>query len=214
MMTNVMVGAYPDLFQAASAYSGVPFACFAGASEWNSACANGQVSKTAQQWGDLVRAAYPGYTGPRPKFMLWHGTADTTLYYPNFAQELLEWTNVLNVSQTATQTLSNNPQASYTKTVYGDASNPVVIGYSAQGVGHTVPVHESIDLDWFGITGAGSTTTQSTTTTSAGTTTTSAPATITTTTTTSAPTTTSPTGALAQHWGQVRMHTEAERGQD
>ncbi|KAG9042187.1 hypothetical protein FS837_011184 [Tulasnella sp. UAMH 9824] len=75
MMTNVMAGSYPNLFQAASAYSGVPFACFAGSSDWNSACANGQVSKTGQQWGDLVRAAYPGYSGPRPRMMLWHGTA-------------------------------------------------------------------------------------------------------------------------------------------
>ncbi|KAG8937130.1 hypothetical protein FRC00_007168 [Tulasnella sp. 408] len=50
MMTNVMAGSYPDLFQAASAYSGVPFACFAGTSDWNSACANGQVSMTGQQW--------------------------------------------------------------------------------------------------------------------------------------------------------------------
>ncbi|KZW00592.1 alpha/beta-hydrolase [Exidia glandulosa HHB12029] len=205
MMTNVMAGSYPDLFAAASAYSGVPFACFAGTSEWNSACANGQVSHTAQQWGDLVRAAYPGYTGPRPKFMQWHGTADTTLYYPNFAQGLLQWTNVFNVSQTATQTFSNNPQASYTKTVYGDASNPVVIGYSAQGVGHTVPVHESIDLDWFGITGSGATTTAAptttgTTTTAVPTTTTAAPTTTTITTATSTPTT--PTGCLSQKWGQ------------
>jgi acetylxylan esterase len=25
--------------------------------------------------GDQVRAAYTGYTGPRPKMMIWHGTA-------------------------------------------------------------------------------------------------------------------------------------------
>lgn len=30
MMTNVMAGSYPNLFQAASAYSGVPFGCFSG----------------------------------------------------------------------------------------------------------------------------------------------------------------------------------------
>lgn len=46
----VMAGSYPDIFQAASAYSGVPFGCFAGASSWNSQCANGQLSKTAAQW--------------------------------------------------------------------------------------------------------------------------------------------------------------------
>lgn len=205
MMTNVMAGSYPDLFKAASSYSGVPFGCFAGASEWNSQCANGQLTKTAQAWGDQVRAAYPGYTGPRPKIMLWHGTADTTLYYPNFGQAILEWTNVFNVSSTATQTLQNNPQSAYTKTLYGDVNNPPVIGYSAQGVGHTVPVHESIDLDWFGITGSSATSTVTTTTTR--------PATTTTTTTTTTPvttspstttvaTTTTPAGCVSAKWGQ------------
>ncbi|KAG8876695.1 hypothetical protein FRB97_003990 [Tulasnella sp. 331] len=154
MMTNVMAGSYPNLFQAASIYSGVPFACFAGPSAWNSACAEGDISKTAAQWGDLVRAAYPGYTGSRPKMMIWHGTVDTTLYYENFGQEILEWTNVLGVSSTATTTTQNDPQSGYTMTTYGS----VVVAYSAAGVGHTVPVHETIDLAWFGITG-GSTTT-------------------------------------------------------
>ncbi|KAG6870107.1 hypothetical protein C0992_001011, partial [Termitomyces sp. T32_za158] len=50
MMTNVLAGAYPDLFKAGSAFAGVPYGCFAGPSLWNSACATGTISKTAQQW--------------------------------------------------------------------------------------------------------------------------------------------------------------------
>ncbi|KAJ3711612.1 putative acetylxylan esterase [Lentinula raphanica] len=160
MMTNVMAGSYPNLFAAASAYSGVPFGCFAGASSWNSQCSEGQLIKTADQWGDEVRAAYPGYTGPRPKMMLWHGTADTTLYYANYGEEIKEWTDVLGVSQTPTTTTQNDPQSGYTKTTYGS----VVVGYSAAGVGHTVPVHETVDLAWFGIPFSGSSTGTPTTT--------------------------------------------------
>ena len=40
MMTNVMAATYPELFKAATAYSGVPAGCFASASgavdAWNS----------------------------------------------------------------------------------------------------------------------------------------------------------------------------------
>ena len=36
---------------------------------------------TPQAWGNEVRAADPGYSGPRPRVQLWHGTADTTLNY-------------------------------------------------------------------------------------------------------------------------------------
>jgi len=74
MMTNVLMGAYPDLFAAGSLYSGVPYGCFAGPSAWNSQCSQGQLIKTAQQWGDQVRSGYPGYTGTRPKVQFWHGT--------------------------------------------------------------------------------------------------------------------------------------------
>ena len=79
MMTNVLLGDYPDVFKAGAAFMGVPFACFAttdGSNTWNSECANGRSSRTAQQWGDLVRGAYPGYTGARPRMQIWHGTED------------------------------------------------------------------------------------------------------------------------------------------
>lgn len=86
MMTNVLLGNYPDVFKAGAAFMGVPHSCFAttDGSGWNSACANGTVDRTPQAWGDLVRAAYPGYSGARPRMQIWHGTEDSTLRYPNF----------------------------------------------------------------------------------------------------------------------------------
>src|SRR5581483_2724898 len=141
MMTNVMLAEYPDVFKAGAAFMGVPYHCFAttGGSLWNSACANGQVSMTPQQWGDLVRAADPGYTGPRPRMQLWHGTADTTLNYANFGEEIKQWTNVLGVSQTPSFT--DSPQSSWTRTRYGGTGiNAPVEGISVQGVGHALPV--------------------------------------------------------------------------
>lgn len=56
MMTNVICGAYPDVFKACSAFSGAPYGCFAGSSLWNSQCAQGQLIKTAQQWVINVNA--------------------------------------------------------------------------------------------------------------------------------------------------------------
>jgi len=155
MMTNVLAGAYPDIFKAGSVYSGVPDGCFyvAGATAgmatpgWNNQCAGGTEVKTAQAWGDLVRSYYPGFNGTYPKMQIFHGTADTTLDYPNLAEQLKEWSNVFGVS--FTKNVTNNPQSGYTQMVYGDGTQ--VVGYSAQGVGHTVPIHETMDLAWFGI---------------------------------------------------------------
>lgn len=140
MMTNVLLGAYPDVFKAGAAFAGVPFGCFAttDGSGWNSACANGQISRTPQQWGDLVRAAYPGYSGPRPRMQLWHGTTDSTLHYNNFAEEIKQWTNVLGVS--GTPVFTDSPQSGWTRTRYGsDSAQAPVEAISLSGVGHTLP---------------------------------------------------------------------------
>ncbi len=108
-MTNVLVGAYPDVIRGGSAWAGVPYACFAGEGESNTEGALGETIKTPQEWGDLARGGYPGYTGPRPKMQLWHGTNDTTLYVQNFYAEVKQWTNVFNVSQTPTEVTENWP---------------------------------------------------------------------------------------------------------
>lgn len=141
MMTNVMLADYPDVFKAGAAFMGVPYHCFAttDGSLWNSACANGQISMTPQQWGDLARAADPGYNGPRPRMQLWHGTADTTLYYANFGEEIKQWTNVLGVSQTPSFT--DSPQSGWTRTRYGGTGiGAPVEGISVQGAGHVLPL--------------------------------------------------------------------------
>src|ERR1700734_672734 len=132
MMTNVMLADYPDVFKAGVAFMGVPYHCFypGTVDGWNSACADGQVSMTGQAWGNLVRnTADPGYSGPRPRMQLWHGTADGTLNYNNFGQEILQWTNVLGVSSTPTTT--STPQSGWTETTYGGSGTmPPVEGIS------------------------------------------------------------------------------------
>lgn len=140
MMTNVMLGDYPDVFKAGAAFMGVPHSCFAttDGSMWNSQCANGQRIMTAQQWGDLARAAFPGYSGARPRMQLWHGTADATLRYPNFGEEIKQWTNVLGVSQTPSFT--DMPQSGWTRTRYGGTGvGAPVEAISLNGAGHDLP---------------------------------------------------------------------------
>ncbi|KUL40815.1 esterase [Streptomyces regalis] len=139
MMTNVLLGDYPDVFAAGAAFSGVPFGCFAttDGSEWNSACANGTVTHTPQEWGSLVRNAYPGYSGPRPRMQLWHGTEDATLRYPNFGEMIKQWTNVQGVSQSPAAT--DTPQSGWTRTRYGGTGDRAPVeAISLQGVGHNL----------------------------------------------------------------------------
>jgi poly(hydroxyalkanoate) depolymerase family esterase len=156
MMTNVLLGDYPDVFQAGAAMSGVPFGCFAttDGSLWNSACANGDIIKTPREWGDLVRGADPGYHGPRPRMQLWHGTADTILFYPNFGEEVKQWTDVLHANPAYT----DHPQPTWTHTVYVDeAGRAKVDAYSVAGEDHNLGFHypdwAQLAIRFFGLTG-------------------------------------------------------------
>ena len=140
MMTNVLLGDYPDVFKAGAAFSGVPATCFATTppNEWNSNCSGGTIIRTAQQWGDATRAMYPGYTGQRPRMQLWHGTNDTILRYPNYTEEIKQWTNVAGLSQTPART--DSPQSGWTRTRYGGTGTTAQVeGISIQNGGHDLP---------------------------------------------------------------------------
>src|SRR4051794_24057999 len=160
MMTNVLAAEYPDVFTAAAAYSGVPAGCFAttDGSLWNSQCSGGNISHTAQQWGDIARNMYPGYTGAYPRIQLWHGTTDTTLAYPNFGEEIKQWTNLHGLTQTPAYT--DHPQSSWTRTRYGDTSTHATVeGISISGVGHQLPMTGQLAyaITFLGLDGTGPT---------------------------------------------------------
>ncbi|KAK2048086.1 PHB depolymerase family esterase [Colletotrichum somersetense] len=152
MMTNVLSATYPDIFAAATCYSGVAAGCVAGSpgsspTTSDGKCANALVIKTGAQWADQVRDMFPGYTGNYPRIQTYHGTADGLVRPPNLGEQLKEWSTIHNVSFTTNVT--NSPDPGYTRIIYGDGTQ--VQGISAQGVGHTVPVHVSEDLKWFGL---------------------------------------------------------------
>lgn len=151
MMTNVLAGSYPDVFEAGAAYSGTAHACFAGAAGAtpfapNQTCAQG-LQRTPQEWGNFVRNSYPGYTGRRPRMQIWHGLADT-LVRPQCAYEALkQWSNVLGVQSTKNAT--GTPTAAYTQMTYGDGTQ--LQGFFGKNVGHTAPVNEQLMLRFFGL---------------------------------------------------------------
>jgi acetylxylan esterase len=86
---------------------------------------------------------------------LFHGTADDTLRYPNFAEEIKQWTNVLGVSQTPV--LTDTPQSGWTRTRYGSASAQAPVeAISVAGVGHSLPLSGMAEMavTFFGLDSA------------------------------------------------------------
>jgi poly(hydroxyalkanoate) depolymerase family esterase len=169
MMTQHMLAVYPDVFKAGASFMGVPFDCFANAADYppgSSRCTGGTMNRTPQQWGDAVRRAYPGYTGPRPRVQLWHGTNDTLVPYSLLQESIEQWTDVFGLGQSPTST--DTPQPGWNRRRYADTSGTVQVeAYSVQGAGHSLPSSgmAAYAVAFFGLTTGGPSTSPSSTAT-------------------------------------------------
>jgi acetylxylan esterase len=159
IMTETLLADYPDLFAAGSAFAGAPVGCMAtsapapgptGVTAFPVACGTGRLTQSARQWGDVVRAAYPGYTGPRPRVQLWHGADDPVLNERNLVEAVKQWTDVLGVSATPVST--DAATAGYTRTRYGSAGDqPPVEATSEAGGTHQIPLDADAVVRFFGL---------------------------------------------------------------
>jgi acetylxylan esterase len=162
MITEALLGVYPDVFMAGVSYMGVPAGCWAngyndvvgkpanGTGQWSGPCAGGNVMQSSEAWGALARSFFPGYTGHRPRLQHWHGTADTTINPRNLAEDIKQWTNVLGLSETPTGT--DSPASGTTRQYWQNACGYTVYEtFSLAGVGHAVPFNGSAVAAYFGL---------------------------------------------------------------
>lgn len=162
IMTEALLGVYPDVFMAGISLMGVPCGCWAegyndvegkpsnGTGQWSSPCASGNVTHSAAEWGDLVRSYFPEYVGHRPRLQHWHGTADTTLSYDNVAEDIKEWTNVLGLSEAPADT--DTPEEGITRQYWtNECDFAVYETFSLADVGHAVPFHGGDVAAYFGL---------------------------------------------------------------
>jgi poly(3-hydroxybutyrate) depolymerase len=88
-----------------------------------------------------------------PQALRHDGTADDTLRYPNFTEEIKQWTNVAGIPQTPTT--SDSPQPNWNRTRYNIGGTVQVEGVSIQGGTHNVPTAGMAQyvMDFFGLSG-------------------------------------------------------------
>jgi poly(hydroxyalkanoate) depolymerase family esterase len=133
-MSAVMLATYPDVFAAGSVVAGLAYRCATTLSQ-ASICQYSPPDRSPAQWGDLVRAAYPGYAGPRPRVAIWQGQSDYTVVPANGLELRDQFTNVLGVAARPTGT-SMLPGGT-TLEAYG--ADQVRL-YKIAGMGHGLPV--------------------------------------------------------------------------
>jgi poly(hydroxyalkanoate) depolymerase family esterase len=156
LFTSVMLATYPDVFSAGAIVAGGPYRCgdegavAVGMDGSKSPvrggeCVDGSVTKTSQEWGDLARSGYPGYTGRKPRVSIWHGTADTMVSPKNMNELVKQWTNFNEVDDIPdlADTVKGYPHKTYTDV----AGQPLVESYELTGQSHGWPYDPGAGVD-------------------------------------------------------------------
>jgi poly(hydroxyalkanoate) depolymerase family esterase len=162
IMTEALLGVYPDVFMAGVSIMGVPCGCWAdgyndvtgktgNGPQWSGSCAGGSVTKTAQAWGDLVRSYFPTYKGHRPRLQHWHGETDTTLSYKNVAEDIKEWTNLLGLTEEPSGTEANTPKSGTTHKFWKNSCFTVYETFTLANTGHMVSADANLMTKYFGL---------------------------------------------------------------
>ncbi len=128
---------WPDVFAGAASMAGIPYNCTTTYAEV-SGCQKPGKDFTAQAWGDRVRAAQKGFSGPWPRISIWQGSADTVVGIANRTQLAKQWTNVHGIPEapSASDTVDGQKHD-----VWKNASGGVVVeSYEIAGMDHGVPI--------------------------------------------------------------------------
>jgi poly(hydroxyalkanoate) depolymerase family esterase len=132
-----LAAVYPDVFVGAGAMAGIPYGCATDVMSGLD-CMKGKKTLTGQQWGDVARKARPGYSGPYPRMVIFHGDKDGMISYTVLDESTKQW---VNLHGAATQPKVDDTVAGHTHRVYHDkADKPVLETFLIKGMGHGVPV--------------------------------------------------------------------------
>ncbi|HTM73328.1 MAG TPA: PHB depolymerase family esterase [Pseudolabrys sp.] len=135
-MTSNMLACYPEVFAGGAIVAGLPYGA-AGTVQEAFQSMYQSPSRSASEWGDLVRKA-SSHRGPWPRVSVWHGDADKTVI-PSNAQEILkQWTEVhgLPLSASATTRVDGFPRDVW----INDAGDELIEAYTIPNMAHGTPL--------------------------------------------------------------------------
>jgi poly(3-hydroxybutyrate) depolymerase len=148
-MTSVMLATYPDVFAGGAIMSGLPYGCATKLSE-TLTCMQSGVTRTANEWGDLIRRAAPATSWPTVS--IWQGTADHVIAPINAREELEQWTDVHGISQSTPRT---DKVDGYPHQVFSAPDGRAVVEvYSITNMGHGQAINPGAAREQCGATEA------------------------------------------------------------
>jgi feruloyl esterase len=134
-MTSVMLACYPEVFAGGAIIAGLPYGAASNVQQAFESMFQSP-SRSAREWGDLVRAAAP-YGGPWPRISVWHGTADKIVVPSNAREILKQWTDVHELPGMPSM---EGSVAGYPRQVWLNDAGEELIESFAINIGHGTPL--------------------------------------------------------------------------
>ncbi len=138
-MSSIMLSVFPEVFDKGGVIGGGPYKAAESVIKAGTSML-GIVSKSPEDWGDLVRRQNPGYKGTYPELVVFHGGIDPVVSPNNANQLIKQWVNIHHMDYEPDEhyeQFNNNEDVELT--VYKDEEGiDVVKYYKVKGMGHAV----------------------------------------------------------------------------
>ncbi len=138
-MSSIMLSIYPEVFNKGGVMSGGPYKSAESVIKAGPSML-GMVSKSPEDWGDLVRKQNPHYNGKYPELIVFHGGIDPIVSSNNANQLIKQWVNIHNTDYEEDEHFAQfNNNEDVELTIYKDKSGKDVVHYfRIKGMGHAV----------------------------------------------------------------------------
>ncbi len=140
-MSSIMMAVYPEVFDKGGVMAGGPYKSTesivnAGASML------GVISKSPEDWGDLVRQQNPNYHGSYPELVVFHGGIDPIVSTNNSNQLIKQWVNIHHSDYQEDEHYERfRNHEDIELTIYkNNDQKEIVRYYKVRGIGHALPI--------------------------------------------------------------------------
>ena len=140
-MSSIMMAAFPEVFDKGGVMAGGPYKSAESVMKAGTSMV-GMVSKSPEDWGDLVRKENPNYKGKYPELIVFHGGIDPVVSTNNSNQLIKQWTNIHNADYEEDEHYERfRNDEDIECTIYkNNQQEEIVRYYRIRGIGHALPI--------------------------------------------------------------------------
>ncbi|MBC7695082.1 MAG: PHB depolymerase family esterase [Burkholderiales bacterium] len=140
-MSSIMMAVFPEVFDKGGVMAGGPYKAAESVMKAGPSMM-GMISKSPEEWGNLVRKENPNYKGPYPELVIFHGGIDPIVITNNSNQLIKQWVDIHQTDYEEDDhyvKFENNEDIEVT--IYKNKQKQEVVRYyRINGIGHALPL--------------------------------------------------------------------------